>query len=713
MKKVKTLSEAFRNWQQSKSRWIIIFACLLLTVLNLNAAICPRCGGTGVIPGPVLNGIQSYYGCPNCGGSGGGGSPGVKGSGTVPDGAGGGGSPGSGGYSSDPRVQAAGQIGNAVGNAIGQQIGKFFFGDPQAEQAARVATWNAGLVLNNQGIAYANQGQWKAAYDCFRAAAEKCPGDANIEGNYEKAREELKREAREAKAKKDQETYDRLSKLLKQSGSSGSLGLKDLKMGDSNDEGGGGTVGIKGLPGIYLNDDTGKGSSKPYGIPGLPGTYVNGPGEGSGITQPGEKKLPQMPGDENAPNPATPDNPRTGTPNEKNANGSGIPGLPGIYVNGPSASGATQPRETELPLKLGDDSTPSGQANNAAIEPNPPAGTSTQIGPAPSSLQQQANASQAAASAKNLEDASAQARAGFDSALPGNNMAPVQLGSGSHNGVTAVSSTPEVARADAVPVGVHNFNFPSAPQPTKAAPAATAAPATTTASAETAASNRPPLTREQQQAWIKHLTNEISGMQILLRRLDKTEMNNQQDRTNWVDELNQATDRAWEHLGNLYMSQGLDGLSDRMEKMSKIQGITPDELNQLNRMQKEIQAATHTYAALQVTETLADEGKTREKVLQNLHTTISDILSTPAVQKALKIHKGYADFFSAAKDYVDSMYDLRDVTESARQLAIQNNASSEYLNRVNEMKSHMETVVKELQRARSTLANMDASAGTQ
>lgn len=36
-----------------------------------------------MIPGPVLNGIQSYYGCPRCGGWGGGGKPGGKGSGYI------------------------------------------------------------------------------------------------------------------------------------------------------------------------------------------------------------------------------------------------------------------------------------------------------------------------------------------------------------------------------------------------------------------------------------------------------------------------------------------------------------------------------------------------------------------------------------------------------------------------------------------------------
>ena len=109
MKEVKFLTEAFRDWQQSKSRWVIVFACLLLSVLNLSAATCPRCRGTGMILGPMLHGIQSYKGCPDCGGSGGGGSPGVKGSGTVPDGVGGGGS-----YGNDAAVQAAGQLGQAI-----------------------------------------------------------------------------------------------------------------------------------------------------------------------------------------------------------------------------------------------------------------------------------------------------------------------------------------------------------------------------------------------------------------------------------------------------------------------------------------------------------------------------------------------------------------------------------------------------------------------
>ena len=211
-------------------------------------------------------------------------------------------------------------------------------------------------------------------------------------------------------------------------------------------------------------------------------------------------------------------------------------------------------------------------------------------------------------------------------------------------------------------------------------------------------------------------------------------MNNQQDRKDWVDELNQATDRAWEHLGYMCLSVGIGGIGDRLEEVVKIKKRTiaydkdlitqagssagaelkdalktaQDELARLNLLQKKVQTVTRTYDTLQVTETLADEGSTREKTLQTLHTTINDLLGDPEVQRVLNYDKAYAGFFSASKDCVDSMYDLRDVAESSRQLTIQNIASTEYLYRVNEIKSHMETIVKELNQARSTLANMDA-----
>jgi hypothetical protein len=60
-----------------------VLGCLFAFQTYARQITCPRCDGTGVILGPVLGGIQSYYGCPDCGGSGGGGSPGTKGCGRI------------------------------------------------------------------------------------------------------------------------------------------------------------------------------------------------------------------------------------------------------------------------------------------------------------------------------------------------------------------------------------------------------------------------------------------------------------------------------------------------------------------------------------------------------------------------------------------------------------------------------------------------------
>ena len=66
---------------------IPLAVCLFVSLAYAHRETCPTCGGKKVIPGPVLNGIQSYYGCPQCGGSGGGGAPGTPGRGwiEVPD----------------------------------------------------------------------------------------------------------------------------------------------------------------------------------------------------------------------------------------------------------------------------------------------------------------------------------------------------------------------------------------------------------------------------------------------------------------------------------------------------------------------------------------------------------------------------------------------------------------------------------------------------
>jgi len=62
---------------------LFVFSCLAIFKADARQVTCPNCGGNGMTKRPVLNGIQSYYGCTRCGGSGGGGSPGVPGNGVI------------------------------------------------------------------------------------------------------------------------------------------------------------------------------------------------------------------------------------------------------------------------------------------------------------------------------------------------------------------------------------------------------------------------------------------------------------------------------------------------------------------------------------------------------------------------------------------------------------------------------------------------------
>ena len=121
-------------------------------------------------------------------------------------------------YLSDPRVQAAGQIGNALGQAIGDALR----GDPN--EAARQ-----------------------------QAAAAQA---ADLE---------QQRLAEEARRQKKQEAYNRLVTHLKILDGGGGLGLKDLKTGDSQNDGG--HIGIRGLPGLYSTTAVARGATSLMAFP--------------------------------------------------------------------------------------------------------------------------------------------------------------------------------------------------------------------------------------------------------------------------------------------------------------------------------------------------------------------------------------------------------------------------------------------------------------
>lgn len=234
---------------------------------------------------------------------------------------------------------------------------------------------------------------------------------------------EAERQKREEEARRLAEIYNRLARTLKLSGTpelqikggAGSgQGLK-LKIGDSPE----GHAGIAGLPGMYLDN-----SQKSYGIPGLPGMYTGGQGQGSGLSASGLKlkigegtaaaaSAAQTADAAPAPPalPAAPLNPADMTPRQ-------LADVAEMFSRLP-------PEEQARLMTLGQKGPPAGtSAPDTAVTAAP--GMSRQLPKsAPASLQQQSTASQAAASAPSMEDASEKARVGFD--RPGDAPPPVRL----------------------------------------------------------------------------------------------------------------------------------------------------------------------------------------------------------------------------------------------------------------------------------------------
>ena len=213
---------------------------------------------------------------------------------------------------------------------------------------------------------------------------------------------EAERQKQEEEARRLAEIYNRLARTLKLSGTpelqlKGGAGVVQglkLKIG----EGAGGRAGIAGLPGLYLDN-----VQKPYGIPGLPGMYTGGPGQGSGLTASGMKL---KTGEETA----------AAAPAAQTANAVPAPAAPPAPLNPADMTPQQLADVAEMFSRL----PPEEQARLMEMAQKGPAapGMSGQLPKsAPASLQQQSTASQAAASAPTLEDASDKARAGFDRPL--------------------------------------------------------------------------------------------------------------------------------------------------------------------------------------------------------------------------------------------------------------------------------------------------------
>jgi opacity protein-like surface antigen len=269
--------------------------------------------------------------------------------------------------------------------------------------------------------------------------------------------QEAERQHREEEARRLAAMYNRLASTLKLVGlphlqmkSSGTaVGGLQIKLGD-NAQG----YGIAGLPGIYtggpgsgsgqtsqtgsklqlkMGDGATGGGQAPdngqqgYGIQGLPGIYTGGPGSGSALPPPSQAGLQLKTGDGAAAS-TTPAAGASGTPDFNKM-------TPQQLADAADAFSKLPPEEQQRAMTAGQN----GPLTPQQV-PAPPAKASTaeQMNGAPgsqpaqattpvmtpqtaaqpvTSLQQRANASQAAATAKTPEEASINARAGFDTPL--------------------------------------------------------------------------------------------------------------------------------------------------------------------------------------------------------------------------------------------------------------------------------------------------------
>ncbi len=360
-------------------------------------------------------------------------------------------------------LDAAGQLGTAIGKGIGNLL----FGDPaedskqqaaaqeqvlaqqraaaaaaaaaekeraeKAEAARREAIRLAAVRDKQEGLHAFKEKNWEQAIARLSSALTALPNDVEIQDKLKLARNKLAKEIENHQ--RNQKAFNPYAAVTPNSGLSvpvqrdqqiriisaqspykpPSLQLPTQPIKQSQTASGQPKSGIwqRDVPAeerasrtVILDD---KDSKKGYGISGLPGVYTGGSGPGSGMAPQNEPKLKTEIGDSiGANNIGNPNLPGIGLNEGKQ--GYGIPGLPGVYTGGSApGSGTRPPGDPELTIKVGD---------SGALAPNRSPALMPQTAAQPVAvLQQQADASQAAAAAPVLEEASSKARAGFGTPL--------------------------------------------------------------------------------------------------------------------------------------------------------------------------------------------------------------------------------------------------------------------------------------------------------
>jgi hypothetical protein len=564
--------------------------------------------------------------------------------------------------------------------------------------------------------------------------------------------------------------FARLSSELKLEGLPFSLSLKGMNSSTPD------SLQLKGMnapgPGdlkLKISDA----SPTAYGLKGLPGIYVGGPAGGdlNATNEPIAATSGGSGGTNTVSNPNLVSGPGTGT------TGPGIPGLPGIYLDGVQPSQAPQLAQAAQTLSgperdvtqdtalraaqsnpaltnsSADPAVQNFQQNNQEYQKALAANTVAsqefqtaqahvdadksaldvargQLAAITPSVKQQDAFNQMIAAAKTDEEASMLARQNFDttelhlsaardraatalaslpaSAPPSNQTAVVDLSHATH-------MQPNLLRAPSVPVAP--IVSANAAAPVALANAIRANPAPVLASTPT----------PTPKPTIPQLCAQLNGAQDALRRLMETQEKRNEDRKDWEETVNGASDAA--------LQRGLDLLRDHIgEKISEhIKEMIGEQDKEIEQLYREISsekdpakvgAMQQRWQQMDLHKARLEDAFKRARIdqqhlnelvqerdffkfnkenkgdlvsfMEGIRQVADTLVGEQDIQKKLHIPKAYADYYKYSASIVDSTYDIFSEVLAAQQIKQLNQNSDEFLKAVNALNGRIHQTVAQL-----------------
>ena len=505
-----------------------------------------------------------------------------------------------------------------------------------------------------------------------------------------------------------------------------------------------------------------------YGLKGLPGIYVGGPAGGdlNAANEPIAASSGGSGSTATASNPNLVSGPGTGT------TGPGIPGLPGIYLDGVQPSQAPQlaqaaqtlsgperdvTQDTALraaqsnPALTNSSADPAVQnfqqnnqeyqkalaANNVASQEFQTAQAHVdadksaldvargQLAAITPSVKQQEAFNQMIAAAKTDEEASMLARQNFDST-------EVHLSAARDRAATALASLPTsvpvsnqtavVDLSHATHMQPNLLRAPSVPvapivSANDAAPVVLANPAPVLASTGTPAPK----------PTIPQLCAQLNSAQDALRRLMETQEKRNEDRKEWEETVNGASDAA--------LQRGLDLIRDHIgEKVSEhIKEMIGEQDREIEQLYREISsekdpakvgAMQQRWQQMDLHKAHLEDAFKRARIdqqhlnelvqerdffkfnkenkgdlvsfMEGIRQVADTLVGDEDIQKKLHIPKVYADYYKYSASIVDSTYDIFSEVLAAQQIKQLNQNSDEFLKAASALNGRIHQTVAQL-----------------